>query len=298
MSAIVMHPATAEALERFTRHHAHAVLVVGPEGVGKETCIRLLMRRLLDLPDNEALDKYPYIQALRIPKDKSSIGIDEIRELQRFATLKLPGNSDTTQPRRMLVVYDAHTLTTEAQNALLKLLEEPPKDTILLLSAAEEDALLPTIRSRTQRLQIHRPARAEVTDFFRDAGYDADAVKQTAMLSGGLPGLQHALLQDEDHPLKQAVATARTILQADSFKRLCMVDELSKKKPDCLRLLFVLQHMSQAAIDQAATGDNTEASRKRLKQWHRILTASYRAEQALRGNTQAKLVLDDLLLAF
>jgi hypothetical protein len=296
MDDLVIHPATIEAVNRFLQFPAHAIIVVGPTGIGKKALVNAILRRSLNLPDDEALEKYPYKQFVAPPKDKQSISIEAIRDLQQFAKLKVPTGQ---QSQRFLVIHEAHMLTTEAQNALLKLLEEPPAGTTIILTAADEDALLPTIRSRAQRLQVHRPNKLAVIGHFESAGHGTKDVQQTYMLSGGLPGLQHALLQSTDHPLAKAVQTARTILQADSFGKLAMVDELAKKRPDCFQLFFVMQHMAQAAIEQAAKqgqGDPVNTD-KRLRQWHKVFKASYQAEEALRHNAQAKLVLDSFMLS-
>lgn len=296
MDDLVVHPATIEAVNRFLQFPAHAIIVVGPAGIGKKALVNAMLRRSLNLTNNEALEKYPYKQLVAPPKDKQSISIEAIRDLQQFAKLKVPASE---RSQRFLIIHDAHTLTTEAQNALLKLLEEPPAGTTIILTVADEDALLPTIRSRAQRLQVHRPNKLAIIGHFESAGHGTKDVQQTYMLSGGLPGLQYALLKDTSHPLAKAVQTARTILQADAFGKLALVDELAKKRPDCLQLFFVMQHMAQAAIEQAVTQGQGDpiGTDKRLRQWHKVFKASYRAEEALRRNAQAKLVLDTFILS-
>ena len=125
-------------------------------------------------------------------------------------------------------------------------------------------------------------------------GFSADQVHNAYLMSGGLPGLLYALLHNrDDHPLKQAVEQARSILGASTFERLTMIDSLAKQKTECLRVLFVLQQMAHAAITQAA---EKKAASQTVKQWHRVLTAAYGAKSALLENTQSKLVLTNLML--
>lgn len=74
-----------------------------------------------------------------------SIGIEEVRKLQQIVTLKTYGGGN-----RLIFIKDIDKATTEAQNALLKILEEPPPDSYILLSSAFSDKLLPTVISRCQ----------------------------------------------------------------------------------------------------------------------------------------------------
>lgn len=85
----------------------------------------------------------------QIKTNTQSIGIDEIKNLHKKIFLK-PINSEV----KAVVIDDAEMLTTEAQNALLKVLEEPPSYTIIILGAANSDSLLPTILSRCQIIEL------------------------------------------------------------------------------------------------------------------------------------------------
>jgi DNA polymerase-3 subunit delta' len=239
-----------------------------------------------------AVRSYVYFKPIEPEKDKSTIGIEAVRELQQFVKLKLPAD----RPWRIITICDAGNLSGEAQNAILKLLEEPPERTIFMLTATTPQAVLPTIRSRVQQLTIHQPPQADVISYFEAQGYDSQQVQQTYPISGGLPGLMHALLEQEEHPLKSAVQTARKLLQSTQFERLCLVDELAKKKPETLQLLFVLQHMARAATVQSAKVSDGSAA-KRIKQWHKIQSAAYEAEKAYTVSAQAKLTLTNLMLS-
>jgi hypothetical protein len=196
--------------------------------------------------------------------------------------------------KRVIIIDDAQSMTTEAQNALLKLLEEPPGGTLFLLNTSNLHGLLPTVRSRAQQLQLKQPNRQDLEQHFATQGFSAQQVHSAYLMSGGLPGLLHALLHDQDeHPLMKAVEQARAILRASTFERLIMVDALAKQKLECTRVLFVLQQMAHAAITQAAEKNTSSQS---VKQWHRVLSATYEAQTTLLENTQSKLVLTNLML--
>jgi hypothetical protein len=293
MDELALHPQTNAQLQQFLQQPSHALLLRGVEGMGKRHIALALIRNMLRIPSGSDVLGYPYLKVVVPEKDKLSIGIEAIRELQHFASLKLPGAADT---QRIIFIPEAHTITGEAQNALLKLLEEPPQNTHFVLTANSEQSLLPTIRSRVQSLAVHRPPRETLVQLFTSQGHDAKDIQQAFFMSGGLPGLMSALLNEEDHPLKVAAQMARHLLQSSQFERLCAVDELAKKRPEALQVLLVLRHMSQAAIEQAAqTGG--EAGIKRLKQWHKVLQASFDAERAYAVSAQSKLVLDNLMLS-
>lgn len=82
------------------------------------------------------------------PQTKNSIGIDEIRNLKKHIFQKPIKN-----PFKLVIIANAHTLTLEAQNALLKIIEEPPQMAIMILESPHKARLLPTILSRVTIMQ-------------------------------------------------------------------------------------------------------------------------------------------------
>jgi len=93
-----------------------------------------------------------YVQRNKEEKRKS-LGVEDIKLMQKKLFLK-PIQSLT----KAIVIEEAQLLTTEAQNALLKILEEPPAHTIILLSSESQETLLPTILSRCQIVELQKEA--------------------------------------------------------------------------------------------------------------------------------------------
>jgi len=284
---LILHPATAQQFEALAKNPAHAIAILGARGSGKHALATALAAHIMTLKP-EALEKYPYF--MRLQRAEPSISIGQIRELQHFTQLKTTGSGDI---RRVILIADAGRLTTEAQNALLKLLEEPPEDTVLLLTVENTHGLLPTIMSRMQTLTVHAAPGEAVREHFLQH-FEASAVDKAYFLSGGSPGLMQALLQNEQsHPLFAAVAQAKEILQKPMIDRLVLADGLSKKKDDARTVVQALRQIAEVGLAQAANQQNTD----KLRRWHGVVKGAYQAEEALANNANTKLVLTNLMLA-
>lgn len=111
--------------------------------------------------DDRFLNDFLWVE----PIDKESIGIDEVRAVQKFVYQK-----PTVSTKRMVVICPADVITDEGQSALLKLIEEPPKDALIILIAKATASLLRTIGSRVH--EVYFPAvkktEGEKEDFFTE----------------------------------------------------------------------------------------------------------------------------------
>lgn len=287
MSKTIFHPSTKGHVAQFSAKPSHALLLVGSNGVGKTHVAEVMIANVLH-SETDMLDRHPYYKV--ISPEKSSISIDAIRDLQRFLQLKTLG---TNPIRRAIIIEHAESLTVEAQNAFLKILEEPPADTVILMTADNQRALLPTILSRVQIIPVQAPDEEITKNHFIEAGKEEAATNRAYFLSGGLPGLMTALLDDDQsHPLLLAVNTAKEILQKPMLERLALVDGLSKQKTEAWHTIKALQYIAQTGLHQAA-GSGNEA---KLTQWHRILKLTSAAIDDLEHNVNTKLVLSNLML--
>lgn len=281
---LLLHATTASQLDLLVKTPSHAILLVGPDGIGKSALAEELATRLLQL-DAQALQRHPYYSRI-LPADTGTLSIEAVRNVQKLLQLKTTG----TKPiRRIVCLEHADGLTQEAQNALLKVLEEPPADTVVILTTQSKRMLLPTILSRVQVLRVHPPSQTDVETFFANTAAPAD-VRKAYFLSGGLPGLMHGLLNNEtEHPLVAQVSVAKELLQKPLFEKLGMVDMLSKQKDSLEPLLSALSRIAQNGLRQAQDA-------KTMRRWHTIQKEVALAQEALARSVNSKLVLTNMLL--
>jgi DNA polymerase-3 subunit delta' len=192
---IIGHEAQQEWLQRaIARRGAHAFLLSGTANLGKRMVAEAIARQVLEhpaLPLNEHPD-----MLLVLPEKETgrpSIGIDAAREVRRFlATTPL------TAKRKVVIIDEAEYLTEPAGNALLKAIEEPAGEPLILLITQDKGRVLPTIRSRSLPVRFVRVSDEDLLAGLATQGYAKQAVASVLPLAAGRPGLARLLLEDAD----------------------------------------------------------------------------------------------------
>ncbi len=288
MDSLLLHPQVRVQLSQFVQDPPHALMLVAPDGSGKRTIAEGLVKDILDI-NAEDVRQDPaviYIEA----KDRS-ISIEDIRNLQHRLQLKTIGSNNI---RRAIIIRAAHNMTHEAQNALLKLLEEPPEDTIFILTTRTAYSVLPTIYSRAQHIDIKTPSVSDMTKYFLGQGQNSEAIQNALRYSGKRLGLAQALLQnDNSHPLLAAVNDVKELLRQPLLGRLTMVDPWQKSKDALPDRLDTLERLCQAGLAQALVKDDIRLA----KRWRGYFQASYDAKASLAYNPNTKLLLTNLFLS-
>ena len=234
------HDAASRSVVRAVRSERppHALLLVGPRGVGKTTLALDLAAGLQCLAENVAerpcracpacrkVDRggHPDVHVLAPIGAGEQIRLEQVQRLaSELALTTLEGRF------RVAIITSAHRLNPDAQNALLKTLEEPPPGTCLVLCADDAAPLLPTIKSRTARLRLAPlPVERLVEQLIAGGVADGTQARALAIASGGRPGLARTLAAEPSAVIARA-RVGRTLLDmlaADRRARLSAAADL------------------------------------------------------------------------
>jgi DNA polymerase-3 subunit delta' len=179
----------------------HALLIQGPSGLGKANFALELAQLLLCKARKgekvcgvcqscllNAANNHP---DLHVVESDKQIGVDQIRD-----AIKTLVSSAHMSGAKVLIIYHAHTMTESSANALLKTLEEPTANTFLLLTTDKPERILPTIRSRCEKLALPLPD-LDTTIAWVKTQYDAEIDINFAKLFSARPLALFAELQEE-----------------------------------------------------------------------------------------------------
>jgi len=152
----------------------HALLLSGPEGIGKRRFARVLMRALVcESPTGEGACgncrachfemEHPDLHTVTAPEGKKQIAVDQVRELVEICNK----TAHSSGGRKVIQIYPADAMNNSTANALLKTLEEPSGDTVIILISDAPARLLATIRSRCRQMAFPVPERSLALDWLR-----------------------------------------------------------------------------------------------------------------------------------
>jgi DNA polymerase-3 subunit delta' len=295
----------------------HALLFTGIEGVGKKTAA-VALAMACNCTDREtgagepcgacaacrkiAAGAHPDI--LRVSPAGAMIKIDQIRELCQVLTMK-PYEARV----RVVIIADAHTLNPAAGNALLKMLEEPPARTVLILTAPQTGDLLPTIVSRCQHIRFKPIARHHLAAILTRAyGVDPPEASLTAALAGG--SLTRALAMRGSQWLQRRswlMAQLAALPRQSTAALLALAEKLSQARddlPDALDLiaswirdLAVARHAPESLIHQDLREVMVAISHTMsLEALTSAMRALQDARQRIQANANPRLTLEALFV--
>ena len=205
---IVGHEAIREKLESIvkTGNIANAYLFVGVEGIGKKLVATEFAKSILN-------DEASYHADLKeIAPEKDVIKVDVIRGMIDEVYL-MP----TISQRKVFVIDDADKMNEQAQNALLKVLEEPPIYATIILIASSKEKLLNTIKSRVVEFPFQRLKKEEIEQILKDnTEASKEQIKDAVMFSNG--SVARALTFLSDNTFQVAKELSDCILEKDFLK--------------------------------------------------------------------------------
>jgi len=269
------HESAVEQLQRAILQNriSHALLLAGPRGLGK-TAIATIFAKAISclnppapaMPCGECracrkIDRgvHPDIQTFDLASQavtsvkaggkNTGITIETVRDVASTSALRpIEGRW------RIVLLDDAETMNEVAQEALLKTLEEPPPSMLLILLCDDIEALLPTIRSRCQVIELRQAPRADIESALLERGAPEPLAAELASLSNGAPGWAFRAVKDaklRDARL-QAVEQAVSWIGAPTYDRLVqavrLADDFSKGRWEPLERLGIVLSVWRDAL--------------------------------------------------
>lgn len=291
-----LHPHLDTVLTSYESHTIpHALLIQGQSGVGKRTLARLLSMLVLCSTDGNRpcqtcdtckrmLDGvHSNILSPKVQPGANSIKIDDMREL-----LDMLSRHGLEEGARVVIIEEAGRLTPQAQNALLKSLEEPFADTYFILTTSAERSLLPTILSRCSSLNIpawDRDSMLKVLSQHQVNGKDAE---ELIALSGGSPGQALSSLQSENY-WDTVTLVKGTFLSIAKIEQIpAASNKLKNSRDQAEEILNILE----AQVSLQLTPD---ISAERARGINHMLQAILTARQYRASNVSWQAITDRLL---
>ena len=290
----LLHSVTRKQIDGVITRPKGAYIFIGPRGIGKRTTTVWLARQLhcQAQADCQACNlttagNHPDFVTVK-PEEKQSIGIAQIQALQHILGLSI----QDSMGYRIVLIEQAESLTHEAQNCLLKTIEEPPARTLIVLAVTEPLSLLPTVRSRCQQVGFLPLPKAEIEGLLESKlKLSPDAAARLASIAGGAPGFAVMLAENSSNdfsPLAQEIAS---MPDKPKFERLIVAAKLAESSLDLKLLNLVLKNQARAWLSEASRLDQREltAALKRTAAIEEFL-------QNIRANVTLKTALSGLVV--
>jgi DNA polymerase III delta prime subunit len=270
-----MHANTGAAVSRLITETPHAILISGESGSGKMRIAKYLANEVLGI---ESITKHPYYLHVDFADTK---GIEEVRSIRQFLSRTTTGKGSI---RRVVILESMESLGGEGQNALLKTIEEPPKDTIIIMTAENSAKLLKTISSRATLLRVLPLSSQQCQEIINKY---PGAPKSAYLLSRGMAGTLMSILEsEEEHQVVKSINIAKNFLGKSTYERLSIIEPISKDRQQTKELVIGLERCLEAMIKSVPQA--------KLEPIYNKLQLIDAAMESVQTNVNSKLLLTNL----
>ena len=270
---------------------AHAYLFFGPEYVGKLHVASEWAKLFFEPAEWSVIDEKRHPDFIYLSKEKllasdnqKEIGIEDIWELRRLVFL-----SSNSGGHKFMIIDGADDMSEEAQNSLLKVLEEPPPKTIFILIIDSLQELLPTIVSRTVPMDFSLVADEELEEFIKKTVKNPVQEEKILTISSGRPGIAVRAASDKDYLEKEWLAyeSFKKVFNSDALNQFLYSQKIYQEPETVEKLIyFFLSELRK----KLASGKDAEQSLNSLKYAFNSL------DLIRRTNVNKRLLIDNLFI--
>lgn len=279
---IPVHSSTKSASENFISNPSHALIISGPEGYGAQELGFFIANSI-------AGSESSIIPIL--PNEKQIITLEAIHDL--ISSSRYKNVQEFGKYSRIFIICTAESMTSEAQNAFLKLLEEPPLGTMFILVSHNKQKLLETITSRAQVIHMHPITKSQAMEHLTsNLGYTNDEANNIYLALGGkVATLEH---KNKELDIFKNLQEAKRIISLPVFKRLIAVKNLSSNREQAINLVSDISAITKIALEKTALGNNANST----LHWIDRSEIVEKTLSNLNSNGNVRLSLDYLLINY
>lgn len=212
---------------------SHAHLIIGPDGIGKSIIARRFALSIL-----EKTKDIEYADIINFRKVKASFGVDDVRRIIEEVNKK-PFEGD----KKVIIIHEGSKMTPQAQNALLKTIEEPPKGVYIIILSESLESLLDTIKSRSQIYKLTPLNKEEMKIYLNKINVtDEKEIKLALAYSEGIPGRAKEVLYNKEIGELRNISLSLLVdlSKGDSLKVLAYESRLNKFKDEKEQFIRIL----------------------------------------------------------
>ena len=285
---------------------SHAHIIVGENGIGKSNLANKLARYILGKSEEK-----DYIDIINYRCKKSSFGVDEVREIVEEINKK-PFEGD----KKVIIIYDGNKLTVQAQNAMLKTIEEPPKGVFIILLCESLELILDTIKSRCQMYKLSPLTKDEIRLYINkisSESFSEEELNAAISYSEGIPGKAEAFLIDSSlKDLRNTIVDLLSLLTKGNVKEVLEFENnilvYKDKKQDILNILSsfirdIIIYKEINKVEGLINGDKFEIIKKiaiemSYKKLNNIIDKIGEARRSLQSNSNFQLTIRVMIIGF
>lgn len=298
---------------------SHAYIFHGEEGIGKKT-LAMAFAKVLQCEEGSIIscdkcksclqiDTNNHPDIIHVTHEKVSVGVDDIRLQVNADILVKPYNS----PYKIYIIEDGDKLTEQAQNALLKTLEEPPSYAIILILVSNISAILPTILSRSVVLNIKPVDKASIKEYLMSEYQTPDYLAEVAAgFSGGNIGkaIKYASSEDFEQMKENVLHILKYIDEMELYEVVSGLKFMTASKNNIEDYIDLMIMWYRDVLMFKATKDpdlilykdelsylNKQANIRSYEGVENILKAMEKAKIRLKANVNFEIAIELMLLS-